>query len=124
MRRTAIFPSLLKFGGVCVCRSTSSLISARAERSRLFDSISLGDLAANRASQAEMTSNLDVRLAIRAYQCLRGALREKHSRAFINDTASLIAFLVCALKARSMFGNGCFHFNVAPKSPCVPITHK
>ena len=62
--RTAILPSLLNFGGVCVWRSTSSLISARADSSLSTLRISFGLLAFKSASHAEMTSNFAVRLAV------------------------------------------------------------
>ena len=58
-------PSLLNLGGVWVCRSTSSLISARASRRRLLVRISLGLWASRRAFQAEETSNFAVRRAVK-----------------------------------------------------------
>ena len=60
---TATLPSLLNLGGVCVCCSTSSLISARADSSLSLLRISFGLLAFNSTSQAEITSNFAVRLA-------------------------------------------------------------
>ena len=64
IRRTAILPSLLNFGGVWVCPSTSLLISARALSSRTLFRISFGPFAARSASHADITSNFDVLLAV------------------------------------------------------------
>ena len=123
IRRTAILPSLLNFGGVCVCRSTSSLISARALSSLVLMRISFGLFASRRACHAERTSNLDVRLAAPHQYFI---LEDTHVnlRAFISDTASFIAFLVCVLKTSVISGKGGFHFKVLPRSPCVPIAQR
>ena len=64
IRKTAIFPSLLNFGGVWVCFSTSSWISARALSNRTLPKISFGPFATSSASHAEITSNLAVLLAV------------------------------------------------------------
>ena len=104
MRRTATRPSRENLGGVCVQRSTSSLMSARALRSRMFLRMGSGVLLLHSAFQAEITSKVDVRL---------GALSR--------DTQSLIVFFVCVLNTESMGGKGSFHFRVVPRSPCVPM---
>ena len=104
MRRTATRPSRENLGGVWVQRSTSSLMSARALSSLIFFRIGSGWSLLHSAFQAEITSNLDVRL---------GALRR--------DTQSLIVFFEWVLKTESMEGKGSFHFSVVPRSPCVPI---
>ena len=123
IRRTAILPSLLNLGGVCVCRSTSSLISARALSSLVLLRMSFGLFASSRACQAERTSNLDIRLAAPHQHFI---MDDTHFnlRAFISDTASFIAFLVCVLKTSVMSGKGGFHFKVLPRSPCVPIAQR
>ena len=116
IRRTAIFPSLLNLGGVCVCFSTSSLISARAFSNLTLLNISFGPLALRRACHADITSNLEVRRAI--FGQIEYLTRfDDDIRALINATASLIAFFVCVLKTSFISGNGGFHFSVFPRSP-------
>lgn len=45
-------------------------------------------------------------------------------RAFIRETASVMAFLECVLNVAVRSGNGGFHFSVVHRSPRVPIAHR
>lgn len=104
--KTAILPSGENWGAACVQRSTSALTSCRAASSLGCLSTSDGCSALARAVQAEITSYAAVR---------RGALTW--------DTTSFNNFLVYCFNVGCMSGNGGSHFNVLPRSPCVPTTH-